>query len=564
MSNCLLCDNPTDNINELCDGCLQELEDPSYWIKECTENLYFLCRCVLQTLEDPTPGFKDLYRPTHARMCNFLTEYAVAGQHCILLFPRHWIKSYIITCGWALQRIMKNALSGKRESFLFSHAVEPRAIALKGRVKHNLLYNDFLTSLLSMTNPEVAKQLVDPENTAELWTKEEDRIWGNILMTGAVEKTLESTHFNIHIGDDLVVRENSNTSTQLDKVENWWKLARPLLSPKGIEILVGTRYGFDDLYGRLIERFIKPEKGYNLEAPIVELHRDNWHLLQADCWEDQENRTGSTFPYLFPEKELKRLEIEMGDEFSYQYRNDPIAKGKRKYKRTDFKYYDDGEIPLIVNTVMLLDVTDKEKDTSDYTGIMVADIGVDKKAYIRRAWREKITDSNLIDRLCEIAPQYNPASISIESTKYLTILELMEILVPRKLRTGEIPKGYREFVATLPHIINELKHRGRPKKVRIENMHGYVERGAVRFPRNGAEDLIEELLRLGSWKTDDTADAFGYLQDVLVFPDKTDPERESLLLERIKKSPEEQEAEDWERYKEDCLLGASSPEVDLW
>jgi hypothetical protein len=159
---------------------------------------------------------------------------------------------------------------------------------------------------------------------------------------------------------------------------------------------------------------------------------------------------------------------------------------------------------------------------------------------------------------------YNPATINIESTKFGTIAELMEILVPQKLKMGEIPKGYREFVATLPHIISELKHRGRPKKVRIENMHGYVKDGIVLFPRNGAEDLIEELLRLGSWKIDDTCDAFGYLQDVLVFPIKTDPEKVILSSEQIKKSPEEIETEDWEQYRKDCFIGENPLETDLW
>jgi hypothetical protein len=345
-------------------------------------------------------------------------------------------------------------------------------------------------------------------------------------------------------------------------VHEWWKLARPLLSPKGIEILVGTRYGFDDLYGRLIEKFIRPEKGYNLKSSIVELHRDNWHLLQADCWEDQENKTGSTFPYLFPEKELKRLEIEMGDEFSYQYRNDPIAKGSHKYKRSDFHYYDDARIPKIVNTVLLLDVTDKDKETSDFTGMVVADIGVDKKVYIRMARRKKVTDSGLIDELCKVAPKYNAGTINIESTKFITILELMELLVPNKLRVGDIPDGYKDFVKTLPHIVSELKHRGRAKKVRIENMHGYVKRGVILFPRHGAEDLIEELLRLGSWRVDDTADAFGYLQDVLVFPEKDDPEKVFLVPERLRKTPLQIEKEEWEQYAEDCFVGENPYESE--
>ena len=107
MNQCQLCNNSTDNIDEICDSCKEELKEPAYWIDACVNDLYFLCRCVLQTSKDPTPGFKQLYRPTHKRITDFLTEYAVAGQHCILLFPRHWIKSYIIGCGWALQRIMK-------------------------------------------------------------------------------------------------------------------------------------------------------------------------------------------------------------------------------------------------------------------------------------------------------------------------------------------------------------------------------------------------------------------------------------------------------------------------
>ena len=462
-----------------------------------------------------------------------------------------------------MQRLLKNALSGKRENFLFSHAVEPLAIRLKGRLKHNLLYNNFLRGLLSLTSPEVAKQIDDPENTAELWTKEEDVIFGNRLMTGAVEKTLESQHFDIHIGDDLVVSGNSKTEQQLEKVKDWWRLARALLSPKGIEILIGTRYSFDDLYGFLIEKYLKPKKDYYLEEPIVEVHNGNWHLLQGDCWADQENETGSTFPTMFPEEKLKRLQIELEEEFPYQYRNTPIARGQQKYKRNHFQYYREGQVPLIVNTVAIFDVTDKDKETSDYTGMVIADLGVDRKGYVRVGERRRVTDRKLIDWMCEVLPQYNPATIAIESTKYETIVELMELIIPQKLQTGDIPEGYREFVATMPHICRELKHRGRPKKIRIENMHGYVQGGKILFPEEGAENLIEELLRLGSWKTDDTADAFGYLQDVLVFPSKSDPEKISIVPERMKKTDAEREADDWEQYLKDSYLGSNPSWEDI-
>lgn len=540
------------------------IADPREWIDLGCKDLYFLNRCILQTQESKAQGFQDLYPPMHGRIAKFLENHAYEEQNLLILLPRHWIKSYFINCGWTMQRLMKNALSGKRENFLFSHAVEPLAIRLKSRIKHNLRYNKFLRGLLSITSPEVAKQIDDPENTAELWTKEEDIIFGNRLMTGAVEKVLESQHFDVHIGDDLVVSGNSKTQTQLDKVKTWWQLARALLSPKGIEILIGTRYNFDDLYGFLIEKYLKPEKNYFLEEPVVEVHNGNWHLLQGDCWEDQEKETGSTFPTMYPEAKLKRLQIDMGDEFPYQYRNTPIARGQQKFKRDDFQYYEnDSKIPDIVNTVVLLDVTDKEKETSDFTGMVVADLGVDKHGYIRKGERKKVTDANLIDWMCRDIPKYNPATIAIESTKYETIVELMEFIIPEKLRGDDIPEGYREFVATMPHICRELKHRGRPKKIRVENMHGYVQTGEILFPRNGADHLIEELLRLGSWKTDDTADAFGYLQDVLVYPQKSDPEKVVLFSKREKMTPTEREEDDWEQYRKDVYLGSTPAMEDI-
>jgi len=542
------------------------ISQPEWWINKCIEDLYFLCRCVLQTLEDPTPGFKDLYYPTHKRVCNFLQDNCVEGQKSLLLLPRNWLKSYLATCGWVSQTMIKNWVQGKRASFLISNATVSNSKEFLARIKYNFQYNDFLRNLLSTINPELARQLEDPENNAERWTLDEIQILGNRIECGSVEGNLVSRHYWCMINDDLVNLENSRTKEQLMKTIEWWRLARSLLLPHGVELNIGTRWNFDDVYGHIIDKFIKPEKDYHIGKPIVELHTDNYNLMQMDCWADAEKETGSTYPILFPEKKLKQLQEEQEDDFYGQYRNDPAAKGTTKYKRDWFRYYDEADIPDIVYTVMLLDVTDKEKMTSDFTGMVIADIGVNKKVYIRKAERQKKTDRNLIDWICKIAPHYNPATIGIESTKYETIVELMELVIPQKLRANDIPSGYKDFVTSLPHICRELKHRGRPKPIRVENMCGYVQDGTILFPREGAEHLIEELLRFGSWTTDDTADAFGYLQDVLVFPQKTDPVKTFVVPERLKKSPMQIEQEEWEQFKRDCYAdGGSPPDVDdIW
>jgi len=279
--------------------------------------------------------------------------------------------------------------------------------------------------------------------------------------------------------------------------------------------------------------------------------------------EDVENEKGSTFPILFPEAKLKKIQEEQEDEFYGQYRNDPLGKGKTKFKRKWFKFYDDeSDIPQIVNTVMLIDVTDKEKMTSDYSGMVVADCAVDKRVYVRYGKRKKVTDMNLIDWMLDICPIYQPATIGIESTKYNTIRELLELVIPQKIKEGDVPKGYIEYVRTLPYILYELKHRGRPKKIRVENMHGYVERGIVKFPRDGAEDLVDELIRFGASRIDDTADAFGYLYDVLEYPKKTDPVKILEVPEELKKTDAERERDDWDRYVKDCIVGQPFLDVE--
>ena len=109
---------------------IKRLSDPAWWRESILTDLYHLCRNVLITLEDTSPGFKDLYDKTHKRICSFVEKYAQPGHECLILCPRGWLKSYIITCGWLIQRVLRNIISGKREIWLLANAVEINALEL--------------------------------------------------------------------------------------------------------------------------------------------------------------------------------------------------------------------------------------------------------------------------------------------------------------------------------------------------------------------------------------------------------------------------------------------------
>lgn len=529
---------------------LEKLRDPDLFIQRCLHDLYFLCRAILCTLEDSKPGFKDLYYPTHERICRFVQDYATEGQKLLILTPRGWVKSYVITVGWTIQRLLRNLTAGNREHQLISNATLPNAKNFLEKIKYNIQYNDLLRGLFKQFLP------IDPEADAEKWTQDFFQLGGNLVEVGSVEGNLVSRHYKIMINDDLVNKDNSNSKEQLMKTLDWWRLSQSLLLPNGIEINIGTRWAYDDLYGYFIDTFVKPDFKYmDSGKPIVELHKGNYHMLWMDCWADPPNEKGSTFPTLFPEEKLKDLQAQLKERFNGQYRNNPLALGKNPFREEWFCRWNPLDIPPVRNTVMIIDPSGKAQIDSDYTGIIVAHISSDKKVYVEHGKRYMITDKALAEWIINNAPRWKPDSIFIEDSKYGSIYELLEILIPQMNRMGKISKEDYEYVKTIPYILQEVRPAGRPKPVRIRHLTGFFEGGQFLLPYTGAEDLEEELIRFPSTK-DDVIDAMAYILDVLVYPRPTDPVK-------VSKTFEDKEEDEWDDYKDICLVGGEIRREDF-
>lgn len=529
---------------------LSRLSDPDVWIERCLNDLYFLCRSVLFTLEDTTPGFKDLWKPTHGAICDFVQEYAKEGNKCLVLTPRGWVKSYVITIGWTIQRLLRNLVSGKREHQIISNATIPNAKSFLEKIKYNLQYNDLLRGLFKEWIP------TDPENEAEKWTLDYIQLNGCMIETGSVEGNLVSQHYKVMINDDLVNRDNSATKDQLMKTQDWWKLAQSLLLANGVEINIGTRWAFDDLYGYFIESFLEPDFDYmSTGKPIVELHKGNYHLLWMDCWADPVAETGSTFPTLFSEEFLKEKQKQQGARFNGQYRNNPLALGKNPFQKSWFTRWNLRDRPEIRNTIMLIDPSGKADVESDHSGIVVIHLTTDKRGLIEYGKRHLITDRALADWIVENAPKFQVDTIYIEDMKYGTIYEILELLIPDLIRRRQIPAENLEYVKTIPYRLMPCFPKGRPKEVRIRHLTGMFENGTFSLPHgDSADNLEDELIRFPSLR-DDVVDALAYVMDFLVFPTKTDPPKSLELRPEEKMTDEEREHKEWDEIKEAVWAG---------
>ena len=539
------------------------LKSPEWWTEQIATDLYFLCRCIMQTLEDPTPGYKDLYRPTHGTICKFVQSYATPGNKLLILTPRGWVKSYVVTIAWSLQQMFRNWLEGKHVLQIISNATLPNAKEFLAKIKYNLQYNDILRGLLSRFLPK------DLENVkgSNKWTLDEIQLNGCRIETGSAEGNLVSRHYGIMINDDLVNRENSKNAEQILKVIDWWQLSQSLLNPNGIEINIGTRWNYDDLYGHIIAQFIKPEKDYYKGKPIVEVHNGKYHLLQMDCWADPDNETGSTFPTLFPESKLKQIFLEQGDRAYGQYRNDPLARGKNPIKREWFRRYHPDSEPSQRITALLVDPSGKARETSDDTGLVVIDFCSDRKGYLKIGEKKRITDMTLGEYIITLALRYHPDFIGMEDVKFKTMIDILELLIPQKLRErvdGKfvIPSEEHDYIRSLPYLLRELKPGGRDKDTRIRNLTGRIESGDFVFPMSGTEQLEEQLIRFPTSSKKDIADAFAYALDVMHFPKVTDPPKLLVVPAHLKMTQEERIEKEWDEMRGEAYVDGQPTEYD--
>jgi hypothetical protein len=352
--------------------------------------------------------------------------------------------------------MLKNFRAGTREHMIISNATIDNSLEFLKRIKNNFQFNELLRGLFGDYIP------TDVENHASKWVKEEIDILGNRILTGSAEGNLVSRHYKIMVHDDLVNRDNSAKAEQIEKVVDWWRLAQSLILHDGIEIIIGTRWHFDDLYGHLIEKFLKPPKGWYEGKPIAEFHRGRYHILQMDCWEDPEKETGSTFPVLFPEWRLKEIQAEQGERFNGQYRNDPLAKGTNPFKLEWLRNrWRKSDLPSIRYTLMLIDPSGKAKVDSDWTGITLIHLCPDKKGYIEVGERQLITDMKLAEYIIDSAMQYRPDMVCIEDNKFQVIADMLEFMIPQYIKQGKIPEEHKDYMKTLPYILCELQPHGR-------------------------------------------------------------------------------------------------------
>ncbi len=232
---------------------------------------------------------------------------------------------------------------------------------------------------------------------------------------------------------------------------------------------------------------------------------DNWSIVYKRAIE----KNGDL---LFPEK-LSREFLEnarktMGSRlFSNQYLNVVIGEEDQHFHKKWFKYQI--EIPEDCFHFAFIDPAIGQKDSNDYTAVVV--IAVDKRQnwYVRAANRYRLGPTEIVAKCFEVAAMYKPMAIGIETVAYQQAL--MYLLAEEISRRGH------------PIPVTGISRTKVSKESRVLALVPRMEWGKL-FMLPDQTDLEDEFLFFPRGKFDDLIDALASMEDIVFYPTQSTKE----------------------------------------
>lgn len=231
---------------------------------------------------------------------------------------------------------------------------------------------------------------------------------------------------------------------------------------------------------------------------------------------------------LFPERLTKEfLESQrriMGSYlFANQYQNEVIPDDAKVFKDSWLRYYT--ALPSNTNTFAFIDPAIGQKDTHDYTGIVIVDVDSDGLWYLRLAKRFRLNPTQIVNLCFEIHNKYKPSCIGVEIVAYQ---EALLYLLDERMRM---------FNTVLP--VKGIKRSGISKETRILGLVPRFEWGKLLIGQ-GFTDFEDEYNSFPRGSHDDLLDALASVDEIVFYPEK---QKEKLI-----EKPNSPTSPDYERW----------------
>lgn len=335
-------------------------------------DLFFLCHDIL--------GYRDMLPRVHQAVCDIYgpppdPSKPFADQdhvhNYLILDPRGEFKTSI-----SMGKMIQNWINFPEIAMLRMAGKEDLVKGMVKEVKDHFLTNSTLRELYPESVPWSEKKNEEGMPPSDFGTafaithpnRKKPRKEPTIAIS-TLDSVKASTHYEWITGDDLVHEKNYQTRDLLKKTISDWDLARNLLNPRGYRELVGTRYDWSDLYGKIIDGnkgewriHCRPIWTYDLRFAL-----ENGFSVPPDY------KLGDLI-FLHPErwtlKELQEIQSDNPYLFNCQRLNSPVPVGNENFPEQELvrhtvkrdKYPDTGMMNLFLT--WFFDLADPEAEAA--------------------------------------------------------------------------------------------------------------------------------------------------------------------------------------------------------
>lgn len=192
--------------------------------------------------------------------------------------------------------------------------------------------------------------------------------------------------------------------------------------------------------------------------------------------------------------------------FSYEMMNKPIDDKQAEFKKNNIVHVTELDVKKLDTLCFItIDSAVSEKESADYTGVVINRVSPDNKWYVT-SYRLKVNTRELIDHIFYLVNTYKPKTIGIEETTFTMAI--------KPFLQEEMRKRALFFSVT------ELKHKSTLKETRIRALIPRWENGGIFLVGDNIE-LVDEMRSFPRGIHDDVLDSLAYQMQVAHRPHTT-------------------------------------------
>lgn len=449
--------------------------------RRAKNDLFFLCYSVL--------GYKKLSTNLHGNLVTWMHA-TDNDQFREILLPRSHYKSTVATIGDSIRIALPDDAGhsfwprslGPNVRVCIGHEIHDMAARFLGSITAHFMSNPTLMGLFPECVPIPRKQRI---NTYELELPRSE-IWNEPTFDSfGVGAKSQGRHYNFLKLDDLFGAEARDSTTIRATVYDWFDNIQAFFSAFATDHfdLIGTRWGFDDIYSHAHLQYGAQLKRY----------------IRGVVENDEHGISRTIFPEEFPIEKLAILR-KNPKVFNAQYANDPSAGGS-EFDQSWLRYYEwDGNYTVRVgdrrtnirncDVVIFYDPALKGKG-----GYCITANDSNDDIYILKAKKAIWSPPDFVNELFADVVKYNPRIVVIESVLFS---ELYQHWLIREMAS----RGIR-------FRIEPAKTRNRTKEARVRGLSNFFSAGHIFFNAD-QEDLIEEFRSFGATLDYHILDALAY------------------------------------------------------